>query len=63
VTLFFFIHACTGDKDKEEPVVFKEIPEIKNFTPQKPVKIKLKRNAKGAYSWDISGDNPKKILD
>jgi predicted secreted protein len=30
---------------------------------QKPAKIKLKRNTKGEYSWDISGDDADKVLE
>jgi len=30
--------------------------------PQKPVKIKLHRNAKGEYSWDLNGDNVDEIV-
>lgn len=32
-------------------------PEIQQIKPKKPVKIKLKRGAKGEYSWDLSGDS------
>lgn len=60
--MFLMIPACTGTEDKEQPVVFKQIPEIQEIKPQKPVKIKLKRNAKGEYSWDISGDNTDEII-
>lgn len=37
---------------------FKKQPEIQQIKPQKPVKIKIHRNAKGEYSWELSGDNP-----
>jgi len=30
--------------------------------PQKPVKIKLHRNAKVEYSWDLNGDNADEIV-
>ncbi len=30
--------------------------------PKKPVKIKLKRSAKGEYSWDLSGSDVDKII-
>ncbi|OGQ97945.1 MAG: hypothetical protein A2505_08200 [Deltaproteobacteria bacterium RIFOXYD12_FULL_55_16] len=30
--------------------------------PKKPVKIKLQRNAKGDYTWDITGENVEEIL-
>jgi hypothetical protein len=57
------LSACTGQGDKEEPVVFKQVPEIKEIKPHKPVKIKLKRNTKGEYAWDISGDNTDEIIE
>jgi len=31
--------------------------------PEKPVRIQLKRNAKGVYSWEIRGDNVDRILE
>lgn len=40
---------------------FKKQPEIQQVKPQKPVKIKLHRNAKGEYSWELSGDNVDEI--
>lgn len=62
IFLFFLFQACNSSKDSEQPVVFKQVPEIKEIKPEKPVKIKLKRNSKGDYSWEISGDNAEKIL-
>ena len=55
--------SCTGPEDKEEPVVFKQVPEIKEIKPHKLVKVKLKRNTKGEYAWDISGDNADEIIE
>jgi hypothetical protein len=49
--------------EKEESVVFKQVPEIKEIKPHKTVKIKLKRNTKGEYAWDISGDNTDDIIE
>lgn len=37
-------------------------PEIQQIKPPKPVKIKLHRNNKGEYSWDITGDNVDEII-
>lgn len=42
---------------------FKKQPEIQQVRPQKPVKVKLHRNAKGEYSWELSGDNVDEIVD
>lgn len=56
------LSACSGSQDGEQPAVFKEVSEIQEIKPQKPVKIKLKRSKEGEYSWDISGDNAEEIL-
>lgn len=41
---------------------FKKQTEIQQIKPPKPVKIKLHRNAKGEYSWELSGDNVDEIV-
>ncbi len=41
---------------------FRKQAEIQQVRPQKPVKIKLHRNAKGEYSWDLNGDNVDEIV-
>ncbi|MBF0338558.1 MAG: hypothetical protein HQL05_12090 [Nitrospirae bacterium] len=46
---------------KAAPDVKKD-PSISNLPPKKPVHIKLKRNFKGEYSWDLTGDNLKDML-
>lgn len=38
-----------------------ENKEIRDIKPVKPSKIKLHRNAKGEYAWDITGDNPDEV--
>ena len=60
--LVFFIHACTSDNDQKD-AVFKQLPEITEVRPQKPVKIKLRRNASGSYSWEITGDDADIIIE
>jgi len=55
--------ACAKNKaDKEQPVVLKQVPEIQEIKPQKTVKIKLRHNANGGYSWDLSGDDADEII-
>jgi hypothetical protein len=39
---------------------FRQLLEIK---PEKPVHIKVKRNASGSYSWELSGNDPDRILE
>ncbi|MCL5023199.1 MAG: hypothetical protein M1497_07510 [Nitrospirae bacterium] len=41
---------------------FRKQPEIQQVKPQKPVKVKLHRNAKGEYSWGLEGDNADEIV-
>lgn len=36
--------------------------EIQQIKPRKPVKVKLHRNAKGEYSWDLTGDNVDEVV-
>ncbi len=38
-----------------------ENKELRDLKPVKPAKIKLHRNARGEYAWDITGDNPEEV--
>jgi hypothetical protein len=60
--LFLIFSGCANDSTGESGAVFKQIPELKEIKPEKPVKIKLKRSTKGAYSWDLNGDSADKVL-
>ncbi|MEW5745902.1 MAG: hypothetical protein AB1805_10770 [Nitrospirota bacterium] len=53
--------ASAGDT-KAPAFQFSKNPQIQQVKPRKPVKIKLHRNGKGEYQWDISGDNPDDIV-
>ena len=59
ITILFLLQTqgCTGTESNEQPMVFKKIPEVQEIKPKNPVKIKIKRNKNGEYSWDISGSN------
>ncbi len=59
-----FIPACTqaGNKENKQQPVFKEVPQIQEIKPEKPPKIKLKRNAKDDYSWEISGEDVDEVI-
>ena len=67
--LFYFVFiiltalsACTDEASKQESAVFKQIPEIQEVKIEKPVKVKLKRNGKEDYSWEIQGDVVEEIV-
>ena len=61
--ILFPLYACTNNELSSEERVFKQIPELQEIKPHKPVKIKLKRNTKGSYSWDLSGNDADKIIE
>lgn len=56
------LYTCTNDGINAKERVFKQIPELQEIKPFKPVKIKLKRNPKGEYSWDLSGNDADKLI-
>jgi hypothetical protein len=41
----------------EEGFRYGRDPKIEQVRPEKPVRIKLKRGAKGDYTWELSGDD------
>ncbi len=49
-------------EEKAPPLTFKQAPQIADVKPQKPAKIKLKRNSKDDYSWEISGDSVDEVV-
>mgnify|MGYP005828461095 CR=1 FL=1 len=59
--LLFLLAGCPDAAEKND-FQFKKQPEIQQVKPQKPVKIKLHRNAKGEYSWDLNGDSVDEIV-
>jgi len=60
--LFIAISACSRSDGGRQESVFKQEPQIAEIRPQNPVKIKLKRNSDGEYSWELSGDDAEKVL-
>jgi hypothetical protein len=62
MVLLFSLYACHKSESNQKEPVFKQLPEIKEIKPEKPVRIKLKRNAGGSYSWEVNGDDADKVL-
>lgn len=62
IFLLILLHACTGSDGKQQDVEFKALPETQEIKPQKPVKIKLKRDTKGEYSWELNSDDVDKVI-
>ena len=63
ITLFIPLHSCSDSDGNQPETVFRQLPEIREIRPQRPVKIKLKRNATGSYSWELRGDNAGAIIE
>lgn len=49
------------DTQRDE-LKIEKIQDIQQIRPERSVKIKLKRDAQGRYSWELSGDNPDEII-
>jgi hypothetical protein len=58
--IVFPIHAAVPDK--KPALQFGKNQDVQQVKPKKPVRIKLHRNAKGEYQWDITGDNADEIV-
>jgi hypothetical protein len=54
--------ACTNAESGRGEAEFKELPAIREIRPERPVKIKLKKNAGGSYSWELNGHNVDNII-
>ncbi len=53
-------HAIGAEKSQQ--FKFSKDQQIQQVKPKKPVRIKLHRNAKGDYSWELTGDNVDEIF-
>jgi len=47
---------------KTQSTSLQQIPSLSQIKPKRPPKIKLKRNSKGEYSWEINGENVGDII-
>jgi hypothetical protein len=63
MSLLSSLNSCSGSGSAQKEMGYKMIPEIKEIRPERPVKIKLKRNTKGNYSWELNGDNVDRIIE
>ena len=63
--LILTVFACSGASGtgKDEVSTFKSVQEIRKIKPEAPVKIKLKRNDDGEYSWELSGDDVERVIE
>lgn len=47
---------------KSQSTSIQQIPSLVQTKPKKPLNIKLKRNSKDDYSWEINGENVQDII-
>ncbi|BCB96625.1 hypothetical protein JZK55_15470 [Dissulfurispira thermophila] len=59
-SIFIPYHAIGADKSQQ--FQFSKDSQIQQIKPKKPVRIKLHRNAKGDYSWELIGDNVDEVF-
>ncbi len=63
IILLLPLQSCKGSERAQKEIEYKVIPEIKEIRPEKPVKIKLKRDKKGEYLWELNGENVDRIIE
>ncbi|MCX7792846.1 MAG: hypothetical protein N2257_00350 [Thermodesulfovibrionales bacterium] len=64
ISLFLIFSGCSEEqvKESDRELRIETLPQVQQVRPEKPVKIKLKRDIQGRYSWELSGDNPEEII-
>lgn len=62
ISLVVFVAYYTVSSEQRQPLQFSKDPQIQQIKPKKPVKIRLHRNAKGEYSWDLTGDSVDEVV-
>ena len=59
---FVLLPYHAGCADKNQLFQFTKNQQIQQIKPKKPVKIKLRRNTKGEYSWELTGDSVEEVF-
>ncbi|MGB9710710.1 MAG: hypothetical protein ACPLZA_04340 [Thermodesulfovibrio sp.] len=62
IFLFFALTVLPDNSFCQPQVQVKKDKTLQYAKPKKPVKIKLHRDKKGEYSWDITGENVDEII-
>ncbi len=62
--LIFWLYGCAELDGSEQKEVFKQErkEEVLQIIPKKPVRIELRRTAKGKYSWTLRGEDVEEII-
>lgn len=55
--------SCNNTSYEKEEINLGRDEKITHIVPEKPVKIKVKRNREGEYSWELYGDKAEKIVE
>lgn len=61
-TLAIFIFLVSPVFPENKNFQIKQQPAIQQVKPKKPVKIKLKRQAEGKYTWELTGDDVNEVV-
>ncbi len=62
--LILWLYGCAELDGSDQKEVFKQESkeEVLQIIPKKPVRIELRRTAKGKYSWTLKGEDVEEII-
>ncbi len=60
--VLFFIFSLYAESIAQNPIQHTKDKVLQYAKPKKPVKIKLHRDKKGEYSWDITGESVDDVI-
>lgn len=60
--VLFFIFSLYAESIAQNPIQQTKDKVLQYAKPKKPVKIKLHRDKKGEYSWDITGESVDDVI-
>ncbi|GAB4533955.1 MAG: hypothetical protein Fur0020_00090 [Thermodesulfovibrionia bacterium] len=63
MTLLLSLQSCKGSESNQKGLEYQTVSEIKDVKPEKPIRVKLKRDKNGEYSWEISGEDVDRIIE
>jgi len=55
--------SCNNGSGTDKEFLITKDDSLSSIKPGKSVRIQLKRNTKGKYSWDIKGDDVEQIIE
>lgn len=60
--MILLARSCYGEQDKQDRLIYSKDKNLIKTLPRSPVKIKFKKDGKGDYSWEITGEDAREII-